>query len=481
MKRKQRGFALLETIVAAGVMGAALAAAGMYANKQAEIQVKEKIATNIVDFVWAVKRYSSYSIINEQMNPLNLVFEYGSAEYVFPGITTTTSEAVFVSDHGLVGHNRFQWLKQADCYDSAGDTVSEVPDQVHPQGIGRAPNGAQSFIGCDESLSGIGLFEYVGSAFRFDGIGTGRHVTSAANFFRFDYDGEGEKKLIFDYATYIQLMAERKGAGVEVRFHRFTLSGGDMQNIFINNSMSYDEFLEDEDARNEFLRRAGGGFGKLGISVSFANHHTDALLRDGSVSLVANAPLCWDATIPGGEGTPCVAYRADTGDLDLSSFNGVDVKNINAQQVTADQVAFKTSPTTYKTPVQTEYQYFTRADKSSKGKVIPMIDCPTAPENVTWNNKFAAVLNSFTSAGDNADFSSQSSKVSNGHTAFGGKHPLVSGLSIDWSPNWSTRKWQVHADIGIQGDIVSGASDVLSNPYSMSFISMQWCEGTVAP
>lgn len=481
MERKQHGFALLEAIIAAGVLGVALASAGMYANQQAELQVKEKIATNIVDFVWAVKKFSSYSIINEQMNPLNLEFDYGAAEYVFPGITSATSEAVFVSDHGLIGHNRFQWMKQASCYNSAGDTVSEVPDQVHPQGISRAPDGPQSFIGCDESLSGIGLFEYVGSAFRYDGVGTGRHITTAANFFRFNYDGSAEQKLIFDYATYIQLMAERKGTGVEVRFHRFTLSGSDMRDIFVNNSMSYDEFLENEESRNEFLRQAGGSFGKLGISVSFANHHTDALLRDGSVSMVVGAPLCWDATVPGGEGAPCLSYRGDTGHLDLSSFNSVDTKTVNAQQVITDQVAFKTSETTYNTPVLTEYQFFTSGDKSGSGKLIPMIDCPTLPEGVTWTNKFAGALNSFTSAGDNADFSDQSSKVSNGHSGFDGKHPLVSGLSIDWSPDWDTRKWQVRAAIGIQGDIETGESDVLRNPYSMSFISMQWCEGTVAP
>ena len=486
MKRKQRGFALLETIIAAGVLGIALASAGMYANKQAEIQVKEQIASKIVDFIWAIKRYSSYSIINEHMNPINVEFEYGAAEYVFPGITTATSEAVYVSDHGLLGHNKFQWLKQSNCFNDEGDTVGEVPNQVHPQGIGRVPNGPQSFIGCDESLSGIGLFEYIGSAFRFDGIGSGRHVTTVVNFFRFNYGMEEEKALIFDYAAYVKLMAERKGAGVEIRFHRFTLSGDDMRDIFINNSMSLDEFLNNEEDREQFLERVGDELGQLGMSVSFANHHTDALLRDGSVSMVVDAPLCWDASVPGGEGAPCLAYRPDTGHLDISSFNAVDVKGLNAQtvnarQVTSDQVAFKTSETTYKTPVQTEYQYFTNADKSDKGKIIGMIGCPTAPEGVEWTNKFAAVLNSFTSAGDNADFSSQSSKVSNGHSALDGKHPLVSGLSIDWYPDWSTRKWQVHAAIGVQGDVLTGDSDVLRNPYSMSFITMQWCEGTVAP
>ena len=491
MKRKQHGFALLEVIVGAGVLGVALAAAGMYANKQAEIQVKEKIASNVVEFVWAVKRYSSYAVINEQRNPLNLEFDYGAAEHVFPGITTETPEAVYISDNGLVGHNRFQWLKQAACYGAEGDTVGEVPDQVHPQGIGRAPDGPQAFISCDESLSEIGLLDYVGTAFRFDGVGTGRHSTTAANFFRFDHADEEEKKLVFDYATYIQLMAERKGTGAEVRFHRFTLSGDDLQNILVNNSMSYTEFLEDDEAREEFLRRAGTDFGELGISVSFANHHTDALLRDGSVSMIAGAGLCWDATVPGEEGTtPCIAYRPDTGNMDLTSFNGVNVREleagavnaeaVNASQVVADQIAFKVDATTYKTPIQSEYQFFTNADKSDRGKVIDMINCPSLPEGVTWQNKFAAVLNSFTSAGDNADFSDSSAKESEGHPSLDGQHPLVSGLSIDWSADLPSRKWEVQAAIGIQGDVLDGGADVLRNPYSMSFISMQWCEGTVA-
>ena len=486
MKRKQHGFALLEVIVGAGVLGVALAAAGMYANKQAEVQVKEKIASNVVEFVWAVKRYSSYSIVNEQRNPLNLEFDYGAAEHVFPGITTETSEAVYVSDHGLVGHNRFQWLKQAACYNADGDALGEVPDQVHPQGIGRLPDGPQSFIGCDESLSEIGLLDYVGTAFRFDGTGSGRHSTTAANFFRFNYADEEEKKLVFDYATYIQLMAERKGAGVEVRFHRFTLTGSDLQDILVNNSMSYDEFLEDEEVRNEFLRSAGTDFGDLGISVSFANHHTDALLRDGSVSMVAGAGLCWDATVPGEEGaTPCIAYRPDTGHLDLTSFEAVDaselrVGKVRADQVTADQVAFRINDTTYKTAVQSEYQFFTNADKSDRGKIIEMIGCPSQPEGVVWENRFAAVLSSFTTAGDNADFSDPNAKESNGHPSLGGAHPLLSGLSIDWVADWDRRKWDVRAAIGIQGGVLTGGEDVLRNPYSMSFISMQWCEGTVA-
>ena len=485
MKRKQHGFALLEVIVGAGVLGVALAAAGMYANKQAEIQVKEKIASNVVDFVWAVKRYSSYAVINEQRNPLNLEFDYGAAEHVFPGITTETPEAVYISDNGLVGHNRFQWLKQAACYGADGDTAGEVPDQVHPQGIGRAPDGPQAFISCDESLSEIGLLDYVGTAFRFDGVGTGRHSTTAANFFRFDHADEEEKKLVFDYATYIQLMAERKGTGAEVRFHRFTLSGDDLQNILVNNSMSYTEFLEDEEAREEFLRRAGTDFGELGISVSFANHHTDALLRDGSVSMVADAALCWDATVPGEEGaTPCIAYRPDTGNMDLTSFNGVDVSELNAgivnvNQVVAGQVAFRVNETTYKTPIQSDYQFFTHDDKSERGKIIDMIGCPLEPEGITWENKFAGVLSSFTTAGDNADFSDPNAKESEGHPDLDGLHPLLSGLSIDWVADWDRRKWDVRAAIGIQGDILDGGEDVLRNPYSMSFISMQWCEGTV--
>lgn len=475
---RQRGFGLLETILAVAVMGVILSYMGLYAQKQAIIKSKEHIASKLVHLTDNIQRYSSYKNVNRQLNPLlHNTYNRGELVNVFPGdIEGHFTDRVFIGALGLPEHQKVDWLKQASCFDG----------RTQPQGLGYVPEGANLFLQCSEGVDDLWDLDYAGTALRFRGPAANRDSVGQSISY-YVYSGSPLSALV-DIASYVQAADANQGLGIAVEFSKVIIGGPNdnprLELVAVPTnpnqfSYSYSDMLElDEATRNLFFRLEGGQ--RIALTLSTQSFSGEALLIDGSNEMDSGADLCWSGTTNTSERCMTIAHSEveDEVSLDLSDFDLVN----------AGAIAFRNSDAVNarsRTPVEASFETF----EGSAGAVQPpveidMITCPTG-----FENKFSAVVSSFTSAGVNAEFAEDSKE--SGGTLNDGIHALVSAVTIDWEREETVteRKWLVSAAIGIENDILpaeppggNANSDqknfgsVLRNPRSLSFIAFQWCE-----
>ncbi|ENM5860076.1 toxin-coregulated pilus minor pilin TcpB, partial [Vibrio mimicus] len=226
----------------------------------------------------------------------------------------------------------------------------------------------------------------------------------------FQYRGT-EKAYIGDAAGYVTSEAKKKGFSAQD--YRIVLIEPDRVGYFESNTISYEEFIENPSARENFLLKATKDR-TLALAVSLAQTGEIAMQRDGSVAFLEDTELCWDTAA--GSAKSCLSVRYDT----VGNKTELDLKQIDV--VSAKGLSFESDGKT-KTPVVSTYETF---QDGGRAKTINAIECPTG-----LNNRFAAVVSSFSTAGQNANFSSESAKDSQGTTqkdGSKGSHALLSGI-----------------------------------------------------
>lgn len=468
----------MEIIIAVSVLGVILSYMGLYAQKQAVIKSKEHVASKLVHLTDNIQRYSSYRNVNRLPNPLlENNYNPGELEHVFPDdIAGHITDRVFIGALGLPDGEKVDWLKQPSCFDGS----------TQAQGLGYVPEGANLFLQCSEGVDDLWDLEYAGTALRFRGPAASRDSVGQSISY-YVYSGSPLAAVV-DIASFVQAADANQGLGIAVEFSKVIISGPNdnpqLELVAVPTdpnqfSYSYSDMLElDEATRNLFFTLTDGQ--RIALTLSTQSFSGEALLIDGSNEMNSDADICWSGTTNTSERCMTVAH-SDTEDevsLDLTDFNLVDTGSI----------AFRDGDETVKsrTPVQASFQTFAGggAGHVQPPVEIDMITCPTG-----FNNKFSAVVSSFSSAGVNAEFTEES-KQSDG-TLNDGLHALVSAVTIDWEKvePVSERKWLVSAAIGIENDVLDAEppggnsnldqknyGSVLRNPKSLSFIAFQWCE-----
>ncbi|EGQ7979858.1 toxin-coregulated pilus minor pilin TcpB [Vibrio cholerae] len=429
MRKYQQGVGLLEAILASAVLGMALVSAGSYYKREAELMIKSSNAFDVIELSSQIQRYASLSKINNRTNPIlkdNKAKEFKDAD--------------------------LKWLKLDNC-PTAGDVPTTGNNNVLQD----------QFIACDADYR-KGELSYFGSQFEFSTYvhpsnpEIHRQIKQVVSYFQ--YRGT-EKAYIGDSAGYV--ISEAKKKGFSAQDYRIALIEPDRVGYFESNAISYEEFIENPSARENFLLKATKDR-TLALAVSLAQTGEIAMQRDGSVAFLEDSELCWDTAA--GSAKSCLSVRYDT----VGNKTELDLKQIDV--VSAKGLSFESDGKT-KTPVVSTYETF---QDGGRAKTINAIECPTG-----LNNRFAAVVSSFSTAGQNANFSSESAKDSQGTTqkdGSKGSHALLSGISLNWT--LTNKVWDVTASIGIESGILptSGidSGSLLRNPKSLSFIAFQWCE-----
>ena len=451
---RQRGFGLLETILAISILGVALSYMGLYAQKQAIIKAKEHVASRLVHLTDNIQRYSSYKSVNRQPNPLlQNNYNRGELEHVFPDdIAGHITDRVFIGALGLPDNEKVDWLKQPSCFDG----------RTQAQGLGYVPEGANLFLQCSEGVEGLQDLDYAGTALRFRGPAANRDSVGQAISY-YVYSGSPLATVV-DIASYVQVADANQALGIAVEFSKVNISGPNnnprLELVAVPSdatrfSYSYSEILElDEATRNTFFTLANDNQ-KIALTLSTQAFSGETLLVDGSNAMDSGADLCWSGSTNTSQRCMTITHSEaeDEVSLDLSQFDLVDTDTIAFRN--SDDVSAKS-----RTPVHASFETYT----GSEGEVQPqheinMITCPTG-----FDNKFSAAVSSFTSAG---------------------VHAPVSGATIDWEKKepLTERKWLVSAAIGIAMPAGGDTSEdkekfgsALRNPKSLSFIAFQWCE-----
>ena len=194
----------------------------------------------MVTLVGATKSYTSSMKINDTVNPLRNPYKQGKAIDVFfstdGGVDSSTA---FITNANLSGNKTAMWLKQADCFD-AGTT--------RPQGLALVPNGPETIIACDQNLTTLGDFSYLGTALRYNGLDVKRRVSGAVTFFGAP---ESMGNAIADYGIYARTVADRlDSGGLDIRVAKVridnTVTGPDsaLPDIYQDKAYSLDDFIK---------------------------------------------------------------------------------------------------------------------------------------------------------------------------------------------------------------------------------------------
>ena len=255
---RQRGFGLLETILAVAVMGVILSYMGLYAQKQAVIKSKEHIASKLVHLTDNIQRYSSYKNVNRQLNPLlQNTYNRGGLVNVFPvDIEGHFTDRVFIGALGLPEHQKVDWLKQASCFDG----------RTQPQRIGYVPEGANLFLQCSEGVDDLwDLASMPVLRFRLRGPAANRDSVGQSISY-YVYSGSPLTALV-DIASYVQAADANQGLGIAVEFSKVIIGGPNdnprLELVAVPTnpnqfSYSYSDMLElDEATRNLFFTLEG--------------------------------------------------------------------------------------------------------------------------------------------------------------------------------------------------------------------------------
>lgn len=449
MISNQKGFGLLEAIVASAVFGFILASVAVFHKREADTLSKERSANNMIYIAKMAQDYIHTKKINNQANPQLSNVNFGAAD----------KKNIY-----KIGDKNIDWLKQNVCFNNSNSSGSS--DYV--------PSGTLSFLPCSYEFQDY-YVEYFGSKFVLtkENSNSGfaaTNATASESEFIFEYKGS-EKVHIVDIAMFLQdglakqsfMVKDSTGRYPLLEIGKVTVSG-----VGLDKKYSVDEryplgfFISGgkssgvtEDANFYINKLRGWRTGKVAIIVKLKPSNRSSLLKDGSVALNKDAGLCWDAATNGS--VSCIKINIDNSDPD----NPKSTLELDKMDSVSYSVAFNDGITKSRTLPVTEYGYFKNGRSARR---IHSIKCP-----VGFVNKFVASISAVAAL----NLSSGSEEWSRpGEGSLGNTvevHQLISGVKLSWEFSDVDKVWNVSRSVGIND------SHVLSEA-NMSFIHTQWCE-----
>lgn len=442
MHIKQRGVSLLETILAAAILGWVLAYAGAQFLIQVKRQEVNNAAAKIVTLQAEIKAMSQsvYLRVEDEVT--------GTESTVVNPLLKSTTIGFQPFDQNLA------WMKKDNCKLSAG-VVGSIPK-----------NAIRTFIPCTYNPDVLNL-KYLSTYIEFVNYSNlnfpraKRYAKTAWSVYVHDSNTSIDD--FIDVITEIKNVRNNEGykpLTEMIYVAEFRKTETSWENIPAT-EISLDDLINSNDLTvfENYITRVTSGGNYPGMYINSMYESDISLKRDGSVPLAENASLCWDNR--SGVGRPCIRAYTDATDSKKDTI------------VVESQLAF--GPGKKKTPVSASYQTFTAGQPLR----VKYLDCATTSTGLNMENKMAAMSSSYSAANEpGTDFTNPTNIISTGTKGADGKHALVSGQSLSWTADNNAREWIIQGAVGFDGRYAAdnGGVSMLKNPMSMSFIVLQWCE-----
>ncbi|MGL4827649.1 MAG: hypothetical protein ACRC24_09325 [Vibrionaceae bacterium] len=203
---------------------------------------------------------------------------------------------------------------------------------------------------------------------------------------------------------------------------------------------------------------------KIGIVIrTRLNESSVYLKRDGSITMEKDKALCWSTE--NNNLMPCI-----------SSFSSTDSPEL-VNSIVVDAPNFLYGKDVKRSPPIVGYHTFSNGNAVR----IPHMKCPFDDTgNIKTVEKIVAMPSSFSTGSENStNFTDPSNIVSKGTKGANGKHAFTAGLSLEWTDDTDKSEWVVKGSVAIDSAYseANNNSSVIRNPNSISFITLQWCEG----
>ncbi|MGL5249509.1 MAG: hypothetical protein ACRC7P_00280 [Enterovibrio sp.] len=193
------------------------------------------------------------------------------------------------------------------------------------------------------------------------------------------------------------------------------------------------------------------------------NESSVYLKRDGSITMEKDKALCWSTE--NNNLMPCI-----------SSFSSTDSPEL-VNSIVVDAPNFLYGKDVKRSPPIVGYHTFSNGNAVR----IPHMKCPFDDTgNIKTVEKIVAMPSSFSTGSENStNFTDPSNIVSKGTKGANGKHAFTAGLSLEWTDDTDKSEWVVKGSVAIDSAYseANNNSSVIRNPNSISFITLQWCEG----
>lgn len=439
MRCRQKGATLLETILAAAVMGMILSYSGRLMLQEAERKSTIKAANQIINMQHIVDRYTKDIVWNTDLVD-------GKGTIVNPIFESTSMKQAWYYDVSL--------FKNKNC-----GSENKIPEKV-----------TDIYLTCTQTFD-IYPLQYVGVSVAFEPYTNLKYPTVkrqiSAERVVYASTSRGDMGPGLNIVAELSAMANSRGINItddDIVIRKFTNNSSDFainKYVELDWSMPYGTFISNPDNIEAYIKDLKASNRIFGFSIETENRLDDNLKVDGSAPLEYGAKLCWDSR--SGENRPCfgtVTHNADLTARDTFLFEqGVTYKTNNK----------------YKTPPEVSYHTFS----NGQDVLIPYLECVDAPDVLSLTNKIILIPSSFSSGSENGtNFSDQTNIVSKGTKGANGKHSMLTGLSLQYTNETSKRRWVVKGALGIDGAYAAANnnSSVLRNPNSISFAAIRWCE-----
>lgn len=442
MFKKQRGISLLESILAAAILGWVLAYAGTQFLIQIKRQEVDKAAAKIVNLQSEIKQMSQsiYLRIKDEVT--------GTESTVVNPILKATIIGWVPFDSDLA------WIKKDNC-ELSGGVVGSIPSEA-----------VRTFVPCAYNPDVLSL-KYLSTYFEFVNYNNlnypqaKRYVKTAWS--SYVHTSNNMIDDFIDVITEIQNVTDSDGykaLNERIYVAEFRKTDTSWENI-PGTEIALDELINSNDLTvfENYITRVTNGTNYPGMHINSFYENDVSFRRDGSIPMAVDSSICWDNR--SGTGRPCIRAYTDPTDGKKDTI------------VVESELAFGAGKK--KTPVQASYQTFTGGQPLR----VKFLTCATASTGLDMENRMAAMSSSYSAANEpGTNFTNPSSIVSTGTKGAGGKHAMVSGQSLSWTPDVASQEWVIEGAVGFDGRyaVDNGGQSVLNNPMSMSFIVLQWCE-----
>ncbi len=442
MFKKQHGISLLESILAAAILGWVLAYAGTQFLIQVKRQEVNKAAAKIVNLQSEIKEMSQsiYLRIADDVT--------GTESTVVNPLLKATTVGWVPFDSDLA------WIKKDNCELSNG-VVGSIPSTA-----------VRTFLPCAYNPDVLSL-TYISTHFEFVNYNNlnypqaKRYVKTAWS--SYVHTSNNVIDDFIDVITEIKNVTDSEGYKTlieRIYVAEFRKIGTTWESI-PNTEISLEELINSNDLTvfENYINRVTNGTNYPGMFINSFYENDISFRRDGSIPMAVDSSICWDNR--SGTGRPCIRAYTDPVDGSKDTI------------VVESELAYGAGKK--KTPVQASYQTFV----GGRALRVKFLKCATTSTGLNMENKMAAMSSSYSAANEaGTNFTNPSNIVSTGTIGAGGKHAMISGQSLSWTSDAARQEWVIEGAVGFDGRyaINNGGQSVLNNPMSMSFIVLQWCE-----
>ncbi|MGL5334827.1 MAG: pilus assembly FimT family protein, partial [Enterovibrio sp.] len=452
---KQRGVTLLEAILAAAILGWVMAYAGTQLMRYAEMKVLDSTAkTMIEDLKWARDFLEMQKYPLTQPNPTGKTHQVGlfyrhSVTYKFDDPVLGPHDRYYINDQLIP-------MKSKNCPEG-GDLSPYIEN-----GLNIANCGDSGFKGL---INFTGIYVYLK---KYNNLAT-PDIISSPFFFDTYYLANNVNDFDDTLSIATRLSKIKRDDGFEIFDKNIYLT------IYDKNTLGYvpdtttwisleDVLSNDLTVLQTFKTRVDNSAKRFGILIrTRLNESSIYLKRDGSITMEQDKSLCWSTE--NNNLMPCI-----------SSFSSTDKPEL-VNSIVVDAPNFLYGKDVKRSPPIVAYHTFS----NGKPIKIPFLKCPfDKTGKIKTVEKIVAIPSSFSTGSENAsNFSDPSNIISKGTKGANGKHAFTAGLSLEWTEHTDKSEWVVEGAVAIDSAYseANNNSSVIRNPNSISFITLQWCEG----